>query len=81
MKSLLLALAAHPRLTSTLGAISGWFSVETIARAKDVMQLGAATLAAAVSLCALILTAPAAWAKVRTWLHRARQRQFPLDLE
>jgi hypothetical protein len=70
MKHFVDLLNARPLFVSWLGTISGWFSVETIARAKDWAQLGAAVLAAAVSVCALILTAPKAWSQVKAWLYR-----------
>ncbi len=82
MKSLLASLADHPRLLSLLGTVSGWFSVEHIARAKDFAQLAAAGLAMLVSLCALILTAPQAVAKLREWWRAwrsPRQRNFHFD--
>ncbi len=72
-------LSEHPRLVSLLGTVSGWFSVESIARAKDFAQLAAAGLAMLVSLCALVLTAPQAWAKLREWWttwRRPRQKNF-----
>jgi hypothetical protein len=75
-------LAEHPRLVSVLGSVSGWFSVEHIARAKDLAQLAAAGLAMLVSVCALVLTAPQAVAKLRQWWHawrHPRQRNFHFD--
>ena len=72
MKHSLLSLHGHPRLVSVVGAISGWFSVENIARAKDAAQLAAALLAALVSLCALILTGPKAVAELRRLAGLAR---------
>lgn len=82
MKALLSTLSDHPRLLSVLGTVSGWFSVEHIARAKDFAQLAAAGLAMLVSLCALILTGPQAWAKLRAWWRAwrsPRQRSFHFD--
>jgi hypothetical protein len=82
MKALLSTLSEHPRLLSVLGAVSGWFSVEQLARAKEAAQLGAAVLAMLVSLCALILTGPQAWAKLREWWRAwrsPRQRNFHFD--
>lgn len=72
LKLLFLSLQTHPRLVSVVGAISGWFSVENIARAKDAAQLAAACLAALVSLCALVLTGPKAVAEARRLLAVAR---------
>ena len=67
MKNFVDLLNARPVFVSWLGSISGWFSVETLHRAVDYAQLCAAILAAAVSACALILTAPKAWAQVKAW--------------
>lgn len=53
----------HPITISTVGAISGWFSVNLVQTA----QFTAAALAALVSLCALILAAPKAVREVRRW--------------
>lgn len=53
----------HPITISTVGAISGWFSVNLVQTA----QFAAAALAALVSLCALILAAPKAVREVRSW--------------
>lgn len=64
MKPLLSALDDHPRLVATAGAISGWAAVDWLRTA----QIAAAILAALVSLCALILTAPKAVSEVRRWL-------------
>jgi hypothetical protein len=82
VKSLLASLYDHPRLVSVLGTVSGWFSVEHIARAKDFAQLAAAGLAMLVSVCALILTGPQALAKLRAWWaawRRPRQRNFNFE--
>lgn len=75
MFRIILVLHAHPRATAVIGAISGWFSVDNIARAKDAAQLFAAVVAGLVSLCALILTGPAAVAKVRGWIGQIFNRQ------
>jgi hypothetical protein len=53
----------YPGTISTIGAVSGWLSVNLLQAA----QFMAAALAAAVSLCALIIAAPKAWAEVRRW--------------
>lgn len=66
MKSALEVLNDHPRMVATVGAVSGWFSVDLL-RAT---QIAAAGLAALVSLCALVLTAPKAVAEVKTWFRR-----------
>jgi hypothetical protein len=57
------ALHDHPRLVAFLGTLSGWASVDLLRTA----QIAAAILAATVSLCALILTAPKALTEVRRW--------------
>jgi hypothetical protein len=67
MHRLFLALQDHPRSTAFIGSLSGWFSVDNLAHAKDAAQLFAATIAALVSVCALILTAPKAIDQVRAW--------------
>ena len=53
----------HPITISTIGAISGWFSVNLVQTA----QFLAATLAGLVSLCALVLANPKAIREVRSW--------------
>ncbi len=53
----------HPRTVAFGGAASGWLSVDYLKGAQFV----AATLAAMVSLCALILTAPKVVQEVRRW--------------
>jgi hypothetical protein len=53
----------HPITISSIGAVSGWFSVSLVQTA----QFAAAFLAALVSLCALILVAPKAIREVRRW--------------
>lgn len=69
MNLMLKSIGEHPRIVALLGTASGWFSVEQIGTARDAAQFTAAMLAAAVSLCALIITAPKAWAIVRGWAH------------
>jgi hypothetical protein len=64
MKSLIESLQEYPRLIAFVGAFFGWASVDLLRTA----QIAAAGLAALVSLCALILTAPKAIAEVRRWL-------------
>lgn len=49
-----------------IGAASGWLSFDLLRSA----QIFAAVLAALVSLCALILTAPKAIREVRSWFTR-----------
>lgn len=66
MRPFIETLNDHPRLVATLGAISGWASVDWL-RAS---QIAAAFLAALVSLCALVLTAPKAVAEVRSWFRK-----------
>ena len=56
----------HPITISTIGAISGWFSVNLVQTA----QFAAAALAALVSLCALVLVAPKAIREVRSWFKK-----------
>jgi len=53
----------YPITISTVGSISGWFSVNFVQTA----QFAAAALAALVSLCAFILVAPKAIREVRSW--------------
>ena len=64
MKNVIDALNAHPKYVAWLGTAAGWASVDFLRGA----QLVAAVLAALVSVCALILTAPKAWAQVKRWL-------------
>jgi hypothetical protein len=64
MRSIIETLQDHPRLIAIAGAFFGWASVDLLRTA----QIAAAGLAALVSLCALILTAPKAIAEVRRWL-------------
>ena len=71
MNRLIEIVSSHPRITATLGAISGWFSVDSLAHAKDVAQLFAAIIASLVSLCALILTGPQAVTKLCRWVRSA----------
>ena len=68
MKSALDSLNAHPKYVAWLGAWSGWASVDFLRYS----QIAAALLAAMVSVCALILTAPKAWAQVKEWLNARR---------
>ena len=63
MKSLLSDLHDHPRLVAFAGSLAGWAGLDWLRAA----QFAAAALAALVSLCALILTAPRALAEVRSW--------------
>ncbi len=63
MKPLFDTFHDHPRLVAVVGALSGWASVDWL----RTTQFAAAALAALVSLCALILTAPKAVAEVRRW--------------
>lgn len=67
MSRLLSAFAAlgdnYPRTTALVGTVTGWTSVNLLHAA----QITAAALAALVSLCALILSAPKAVAEVRRW--------------
>jgi predicted nuclease with RNAse H fold len=67
LKSLIAVLDAHPRSVAIFGAVSGWRSLNLLHSA----QVAAAILAALVSLCALILTAPKAVAEVKRWFNRA----------
>lgn len=62
----------YPRTVAFIGSITGWVSVENIAHAKDVAQLVAAIIASLVSLCALILTAPLAYRKLKRAVVRVR---------
>lgn len=73
MKHLLDGLNARPAFVALGGSISGLFSAERLAVAKDLAQTIAATLAGLCSLCALILVAPKAIAMVRSWF-RPKQR-------
>ena len=65
-KTIITEIQLHPKITAWIGAISGWASVDWLRTS----QLTAAILAAAVSLCALILTLPKAVAEVRSWFHK-----------
>lgn len=71
MKTIIATLHDHPKLVSAVGAVSGWFSAGNIARARDIAQFGAAMLAAAVTLCSLILVLPKAIAEVKRWLRKS----------
>ncbi len=64
MKATIDALNAHPKYVAWLGTFSGWASVDFLRYS----QIAAALLAGMVSICALILTAPKAWAQVKLWL-------------
>ena len=66
MKATIDNLNAHPKYVAWLGAWSGWASVDFLRYS----QIAAALLAAMVSVCALILTAPKAWAQVKEWINR-----------
>lgn len=70
LKTIFATLHEHPRLVAFAGTVAGWFSADNIAHAKDAAQFTAAIIAALVSLCALILTAPKAIAEVRRWFGR-----------
>lgn len=63
MRTFLAFASDHPRMTAVIGAVSGWTSFDLLQTA----QVVAAVLAALVSLCALILTAPKAVTEVRRW--------------
>lgn len=63
MTSFLATLHAYPRIVAITGAVSGWLAFDWLRAA----QISAALLAALVSLCALILTAPKAIAEVKRW--------------
>ena len=67
MKTLVENLQSHPRAVAWLGAISGWASFDYLQAAQFI----AAILASIVSVCALILTGPTAWATLvdcyRVW--------------
>lgn len=63
MKAVLAYAIGHPKLTSWVGVVAGWASVDLL-RAS---QIAAAVLAGLVSLCALILTAPKAISEVKRW--------------
>jgi len=60
-------LNAHPKFVALFGAITGLFSAEHIALAKDWAQLVAALAAGFCSICAGILVAPKAWAELKRW--------------
>ena len=66
MKPLIDSLNAQPKYFAWLGTFSGWLSFDLLRSA----QFAAAFLAALVSLCALILTAPKAWAEFKTWFKK-----------
>jgi hypothetical protein len=56
----------HPRSIAWLGTVSGWFSVDML-RATQIFYAATAGL---VSLCALILTAPQAYQKIKQLLKK-----------
>ncbi len=62
-RSLILDLQSHPKVIAWIGTIYGWAAFDLLRTA----QIVAAILAAAVSLCALILTLPKAIKEVRSW--------------
>ena len=64
MKHFIDIINAHPRYLAWLGTVSGWASFDFLRSA----QIAAALLAASVSICALVLTAPKAWEQVKLWL-------------
>lgn len=63
MKVVVENLQSHPRAVAWVGAISGWASFDYLQAAQFV----AAILASVVSVCALILTGPPAWAKLKEY--------------
>jgi len=65
-KSIIAFIQDRPKSTAWIGALSGWASVDWLRTA----QLSAAILAAMVSLCALIMTAPKVIVEVKSWFHR-----------
>lgn len=64
MKATIDNLNAHPKFVAWLGTFTGWATVDFLRSA----QIVAAILAAMVSVCALVLTAPKAWAQVKAWM-------------
>jgi hypothetical protein len=56
----------HPRSIAWLGTVSGWLSVDMLRAA----QIFYAATAGLVSLCALILTAPQAYQKIKQLLKK-----------
>jgi hypothetical protein len=56
----------HPKSIAWLGTVSGWFSVDML-RATQIFYASTAGL---VSLCALILTAPQAYQKIKQLLKK-----------
>ncbi len=66
MKSLISVLHDNPRTVALVGSASGWASVDWLRAA----QFMAATLAGAVSLCALILVLPKAIRELGRWVRR-----------
>lgn len=69
---MLAALRSHPGITSTIGTVTGWASVDLLRAA----QIFAGLTAGLVSLCMLIIIAPkvcaqlAAWWAARPWSSR-----------
>jgi hypothetical protein len=68
MKPLMDSINAQPKYLAWLGTITGWISFDLLRSA----QFAAALLAGLVSLCALILTGPKAWAEFKTWFKKSK---------
>ncbi len=67
-RTIIPALQDHPKVIAWIGTIYGWAAFDLLRTA----QIVAAILAAAVSLCALILTLPKAIKEVRGWFPNDR---------
>ena len=68
MKPLMDSINAQPKYFAWLGSVAGWVSFDLLRSA----QFAAAFLAGLVSLCALILTAPKAWAELKSWFKKSK---------
>ena len=68
MKPLMDSLNAQPKYFAWLGTVSGVISFDLLHSA----QFFAAVIAGLCSLCALILTAPKAWAEVKSWFRKKK---------
>lgn len=66
MKNLVDNINANPKYFAWVGTVTGWMSFDLLRGA----QIGAAILAGLVSLCALVLTGPKAWAEFKTWFKK-----------
>lgn len=66
METIKVAIVSNPRIVAWVGTLFGWVTVDLLYAS----QVVAAIFAAAVSFCALILTAPKAYAEVKRWFKK-----------